>query len=62
MTQLKQLHQEYQDLKKEIFGTSSFSLVDDTDPKQERYSQLLQFFHPEFRTKEYQSPITNNQK
>ena len=57
-TNLKKLHQEFTQLKKEIFGNCSFAEVQDTK-KQKRYDQLFQFFYPQFRTKNFINPIKN---
>jgi hypothetical protein len=62
MTSLKTLHEEFKALKAEIFGQSSFVEVDDNDPRQARYSQLLPLFHPEFRTKGWINPLVTEGK
>ncbi len=48
---------EYHKLKKELFGTSKFAIVDKSDKRWPRYDQLFQFFYQQFRTQRYVSPI-----
>lgn len=57
MTQLRRLFNEYKQLKAEIFGEDTFVIVEETDPKVIRYNQLFQYFHPQFRTKDWVSPV-----
>jgi len=56
MTTLKTLFQELESLKKKLFKGSNFIEVDDQDPDQVRYNQLLGLFRPEFRTTTWQDP------
>jgi hypothetical protein len=55
--QTLKLKVEYEKLKKELFGNNVFVVLDDQDPKTQRYNQLLGFFFPCYRTKNWQSPI-----
>jgi len=57
MTNLKRLYEEYKALKDELFEGSSFVLVDDNDPRNKRYDQLFQLFHPGFRTASWTCPL-----
>lgn len=55
--QMIELLKEFNELKEKIFQGGSFVEVSDT-PEQKRYDQLLQFFYPQFRTKEFVSPLS----
>jgi hypothetical protein len=61
ITPIDPLRQEFDNLKKELFSSSSFIEVDDTCPKQNRYNQLLQYFYPEFRSKDWINPAISTQ-
>lgn len=56
MTDLKKINNEYQKLKTELFGNSSFAVYDQNCPKWKRYNQLFQFFHPRYRSKDWVNP------
>lgn len=56
MTNLKKLHNEFQSLKAEVFANGPFVAVEPDDEKQNRYSQLLAYFFPQFRTKNWINP------
>lgn len=48
---------EFQELKKQIFGNQMFVEVTDSEIER-RYDQLLAFFYPQFRDKNYISPMS----
>jgi len=48
MTQIRKDAEEFEKLKKELFEGSIFIVVDEEDPKQKRYNQLLLQFFPHF--------------
>jgi hypothetical protein len=56
MTTLLTLHQEFMKLRFELFAGNSFVEQDDTDPRWPRYSQLLGYFYPCYRTKDWVNP------
>lgn len=56
---MKQLLLEYKQLQADLFGECKFSVVDDSDKQQQRYSQLFQYFHPQFRTKSWVNPLNS---
>ena len=62
MTNLKRLHTEFKALKEELFQGASFAILDDDDPKVARYQQLLQFFFPCYRTKDYTDPVATDEQ
>jgi hypothetical protein len=53
--QIKTLLEEYKALKSKIFASSSFVIGEGQE--MQRYSQLLGFFFPQYRTKGYTSPL-----
>ena len=55
MTELRKLHIEFQCLKAELIGTNTFVEVEETY-LQKRYSQLLGFFFPCYRTSGWINP------
>ena len=61
MTQLRELHAEFLRLKSELFGKSLFVILDETAEDTIRYNQLLGYFYPEFRTKEWINPAIGTQ-
>ena len=58
MTNLKVLHNEYAELKGKLFANCMFA-ADNGSEDWQRYNQLFQFFHPQYRTKEYKSPANS---
>lgn len=54
---MRDLLVEFKELKGKLFGGASFVVIDEESAEAKRYSQLLQFFHPQFRTKAYVSPL-----
>ena len=44
-----ELVSEFVTLKKEIFGQGMFVVVDESNPKVQRYNQLLGYCYPNFR-------------
>jgi hypothetical protein len=62
VTQIDNLKTEFLSLKKEIFGESAFVIVDENNPKMLRYNQLLGFFYPCYRTKNWISPYQESDK
>ena len=48
---------EFDNLKVTIFNGSVFITYDETDPEVKRYNQLLGFFKPEFRYKNWINPL-----
>jgi len=56
------LKNEFISLKKEIFGECKFVVMDDQDPKTKRYNQLLGFFYPCYRTKDWINPYQGSEK
>jgi len=56
MTQLRELHAEFLNLKDELFGSSMFVVLDDESEKTKRYNQLLGYFFPCYRTKDWINP------
>ena len=56
-SRINSLKQEFQDLKKELFGNSMFVICDYDDPKMIRYQQLLGFFKPWLRTTDWKNPL-----
>lgn len=57
MSEFTALLNEYKNLKQEIFGNSKFVILDETSERVKRYNQLLAFFYPQFRTKDWVSPV-----
>ena len=55
MGQLRKLHEEYKELRRELFGDCRIA-ISDNDPKWKRYDQLLGLFRPQFRTKGWVDP------
>ena len=55
--QMQRLLKEFKELKESLFGNSTFVVLNQNDAKTQRYNQLLQFFYPSFRTKDFVSPI-----
>ena len=55
---LKELLDEFEKLKAEIFGDCSF-IAEIEGPQADRYSQLLGLFYPQFRTKGWVNPSSN---
>lgn len=55
---VKALWEEFLELKKKIFGKNIFVVIELDDPVQIRYSQLLGFFYPCYRTSTYKNPLT----
>jgi len=53
---MKELLEEFKTLKADLFVNAMFVVQDDGDPRWERYDQLLGYFYPEFRTKNWVSP------
>lgn len=53
---MKELLSEYKDLRKKIFGKEKFAKVEN-NPDQRRYEQLLAFFHPQFRRRNWRNPL-----
>lgn len=53
---LRELKNEFDTLKLEIFEKSNFVVMGDSETMK-RYNQLLGFFHPRFRTTDWISPI-----
>ena len=49
------LKDEYLTLKAKLFGGSMFVVLEDTQ-EQKRYDQLLAYFYPQFRTKNWINP------
>ena len=58
MTQIKELHDEWKELGKELFKGTMFIEHDPNCPKQNRYNQLLGLFRPEFRSNNWIDPRT----
>lgn len=54
------LHIEMDQLKTRIFNDSMFVIIDDKDPKVQRYNQLLGFFKPEFRYEGWINPLSQD--
>ena len=61
MTQLRQLHAEFSNLKSELFGNSLFVVLDDQSEKTIRYNQLLGFFFPCYRTAGWINPAISTE-
>lgn len=58
MVNFKEMHDEFNTLKAEIFEKGDFVVIEDTDSdKMKRYNQLLGFFYPQFRTTDWISPL-----
>ncbi len=57
-SRLSELLQEYRVLKTKLFGEDKFAVLPDNE-ETARYNQLLQFFKPQLRTKDYVSPHDN---
>lgn len=58
MSQFTELFEEYTLLKSELFAHGNFIVIDPSeDEKFQRYNQLLGYFHPEFRTRGWESPV-----
>ncbi len=57
---MKELHIEFKELKKKIFYSGNtkdmFVILDDKHPDTIRYNQLLGYFYPYFRTKNWINP------
>ncbi len=53
---------EFLALKRELFGGCMFAAVDDSDPRWERYNQLLGFFYPWARTRNWTCPKTGERR
>ncbi len=51
---------EYKELKNKVFGNNTFVMWDDKEKDMARYSVLFQLFHPQYRTKDFVNPLTNN--
>lgn len=56
ITQIDNLKVEFLSLKNEIFGDDNFVIVNNEDPKLQRYNQLLGYFYPYYKTKNWISP------
>jgi hypothetical protein len=56
MVNFKDLFDEFNSLKAEIFEQGNFVVIEDSD-KMRRYNQLLGFFYPQFRTTDWTSPL-----
>ena len=57
MTQLKSLHNEFTQLKSELFAGLMFVIESPEDkPKWDRYNQLLALFYPCYRTTTWINP------
>lgn len=54
---LKALSEEFTALKFELFQDNMFVQADEKDPRWTRYSQLLGFFCPQFRSNDWKSPL-----
>ncbi len=54
---MRDLLVEFKELKGKLFNGALFVVMDEESAEAKRYSQLLQFFHPQFRTKAYVSPL-----
>lgn len=54
---MQELVEEYDNLKKELFGECKFVVLDQNSDTTKRYNQLLQFFFPQFRTKDFITPL-----
>lgn len=50
------LLKEFEELKQELFKGELFVVLPE-GPKTDRYSQLLAYFHPQFRWKEWKNPM-----
>lgn len=58
---MQKLLNEYKELKKKIFGDCKFAILCDNETEQDkRYNQLHQYFHPQFRTKDFINPMEEN--
>lgn len=57
MSEFTELLSEYHYLRKEIFGDNKFVVLDETSDRVKRYNQLLGFFYPQLRTKDWVSPV-----
>lgn len=60
MTQLKELHTEFKALQLKLFGSSMFVVLDDNSEDTKRYEQLLAFFYPCYRTKDWINPVNSS--
>ena len=58
MSEFTDLSNEFESLKKELFGNEMFVILDPNNPKVKRYEQLLGFLYPQFRTQGWVSPIS----
>jgi len=58
---MKELYEEFKTLKAELFGNNMFIVQDDSDLRWKRYSQLLGYFYPCYRTKDWITPKTLKQ-
>ena len=56
---MKELLKEFKALKIELFGDNMLAIQSDDSKKWKRYDQLLAYFHPEFRTKNWINPINH---
>lgn len=54
---IKELKQEYEQLKSKLFGNNVFVVLDEDAEDTKRYNQLFQFFFPVYRTKNFISPL-----
>jgi len=58
MSEFTILLDEFKQLKNEIFAQGDFVVIEDPDDvKMQRYNQLLGFFYPQFRTKNWINPV-----
>jgi len=55
---IKSLESEFMTLKKELYGDNMFVVLDESDPKVQRYNNLLGLFYPNFRTSAWINPLT----
>lgn len=55
-SKLKELHQEYLELKEKTFNGAMFVIAQNNEDSK-RYDQLFQFFNPSFRTKSFINPL-----
>lgn len=59
-TQTKKMNEllnEFKALKEKLFAGGTFVVMNDDGIETKRYDQLFQFFHPEFRTKQFINPL-----
>lgn len=54
---MKALLTEFKALKEKLFAGGTFVVMNDDSIETKRYNQLFQFFHPEFRTKQFINPL-----